>query len=476
MADAALMALLAQHRALGPAPAAEHEWLAAHGERRTLELGSVVNAQGELVTSMYVVFSGRVTIRSDRGAGAHVIYQWRAGDVGGALPFSRGGRPPSDAIAEEVADVLAVPQEHFPELIRECPAVTATLVHRMLDRARQFNTVDLRDEKLVSLGKLAAGMAHELNNPASAAVRSAKLLVDGLREAELAASAMVAARLSDDQLAAITKVRESCASRPAAQVSGDGAPRRTSRAISAIARADREEELGDWLAARGVSDELAGPLMETGVTITALDELATHVSGEALTASLRWLAAGCLTRLIASELETSATRIYDLVNSIKGFTYMDQAPTPVPIDIRGGINDTLTVLGGKARKKNAEITVELADDLPRAHGVGAELNQVWMNLIDNAVDAIDDGGHIVVSANHELNHVVVRVVDDGAGIPPEIAGRVFDPFFTTKPVGKGTGMGLDTVRRIIQRHEGTVDVESAAGRTVFRVSLPAATD
>lgn len=465
MADAELKALLSQHRALGSAPAAEHEWLIAHGERRSYDIGTVVNTKGHLVTFLYVVFAGRITIRGDRGAGAHVIFEWRAGDVGGALPFSRGGRPPNDAITEEPTDILAVQNDCFPELIRECPSITATLVHQMLDRARQFNTSELRDEKLVSLGKLAAGMAHELNNPASAAVRSAKMLVSGLDEAESAATAMVAARLSDEQLDAITRIRDACAPK---RTPG----RRTSQQISAVARADREEDVGDWLAVHGVSDELAGPLAETGVTTASLDELASHVSGDALTASLRWLAAGCLTRAIASELETSATRIYDLVNSIKGFTYMDQAPTPVPVDIRSGINDTLTVLGGKARKRNAEITVELAPDLPPAHGVGAELNQVWMNLIDNAIDAIDDGGHITVSATRELNRVVVHVIDDGAGIPSEIAGRVFDPFFTTKPVGKGSGMGLDIVRRIIKGHEGTVDVESRPGRTQFRVSLP----
>jgi len=457
-----LMARLATHRSLGAAPTSEHAWLVKHGTFRVYNTGDVANHKGQPATMLSIMLSGHIVVRVDRGAGSHKIIEWRAGDVGGTLPFSRGATPPNDAVAEEPTEMLEIPREDFPELIRECPAVTAVMVHAMIDRARQFTSSDQRDEKLVSLGKLAAGLAHELNNPASAVVRSAKTLTESLAASEVAARRLGAAHLSEAQLAAIDDVRKVCGE-PSAQ-----------GPLSAIARADREDAIGDWLARHGANEGCAVPLAESGVSLAALDTLARTVTGDALDATLRWIAAGCLVRALSGEIKTAAERIYDLVGAIKGFTYMDHAPTPEPVDIRRGITDTLTMLGTKTRAKSLEVSVRFADDLPRAHAVGAELNQVWMNLIDNAVDAVAVGGHVVVAAGPEMGRVVVRITDDGPGIPPEIQGRIFDPFFTTKGVGKGTGLGLDIVRRLLQRHEGEIEVESRPGRTEFRVALPVA--
>ena len=462
MVDPTVLADLAQHRTLGTAPAGEHEWLAAHGTRRALALGDILTRKGELATALYVVFSGYVVIRVDRGAGSHKIFERRGGDVTGVLPFSRGARPPNDVVAEEPTEVLAVASEHHAEMIRECPVVTATLVHEMIDRVRVFNAADLHDEKLVSLGKLAAGLAHELNNPTSAVVRSAAILIGNLAATETAATAVAGARLSDEQLASIASVREQC-------VAPADAPVRTP-----MDRADDEDAVSDWLADHGASADLAATLAVAGLTPSALDTLAATLSGDALDASLRWIASGCLVRTLASEIETAASRIYDLVNSVKGFTYMDHAPAPEPVDIRRGLTDTFTMLGGKTRNRAAVVSLELAPNLPRAHAVGAELNQVWMNLIDNALDAVAIGGHVAVTASQERDRVVVRITDDGTGIPPEIMSRIFDPFFTTKGVGQGSGMGLDIVRRILRRHEGEIDVESRPGYTQFRVILPVA--
>ncbi len=459
MAVSEKLAHLAGHRVLGHAPPAEHAWLAAHGQLRTLAPGDVLSQKGELVTTLHIFFAGSVAIHLDRGAGSHKLFEWRGGDVGGALPFSRGARPPNDAVAEEPTVMLTVPQGDLPEMIRECPVVTAAMVHQMLDRARAFKEGDLHDEKLLSLGRLAAGLAHELNNPASAAARSATLLAASAAAAEAAATVVAAAGLSATQLAAIETVRALCAM---------PAPTR-----SPVERADQEEALTDWLADHGASEECAGPLSETGLTLGALDTLAASVGGEALAASLRWIAAGCALRALGAEIGVAAGRIRDLVTSVKGFTYMDRAPNPGPVDIRSGIADTLTMLGAKVREKAAVVAFEPAADLPRAHAVGAELNQVWMNLIDNALDAIAAGGHVTVTAGREQGRVVVRITDDGPGVPPELKDRIFDPFFTTKEVGKGTGLGLDIVRRILRRHEGEIDMESRPGHTEFRVSLPA---
>ncbi len=457
-----LLARLAEHRTLGAAPAGEHWWFAAHGTRRVLQIGEVVTAKGQQAAAMMVVFAGHLVIRTDRGAGAHKIFEWRAGDVGGVMPYSRGASPPNDVVAEETTEILSIPRELLPSVIRECPAITAMLVHSMLDRARQFTTSDLRDEKLVSLGKLAAGLAHELNNPASALVRSAKRLAESLDASEGATRRLAAARLSEEQLAAIEGLRSICrASVPAGT-------------LTAVGRADREDEIAEWLAGHGGDERCAGPLAQTRVTIGALDGLAAIVGGDPLDASLKWIAAGCNVGALSAEIETAAGRINDLVGAVKGFTYMDHAPTPGPVDIRQGIADTLTMLGSKTRAKSVEVVLAFSDPLPGAHAVGAELNQVWMNLIDNALDAVGVDGMVMVTAAEEMGRVVVRITDNGPGIPAEIQGRIFEPFFTTKGIGKVTGLGLDIVRRLLQRHEGEIAVESAPGRTEFQVRLPVA--
>ena len=460
--DPALMAKLARHRSLGSAPVTEHAWLATHGTIRHLAVGDILTRKGEFATSLAVFLEGSVAIHGDRGAGAHKIFGWRGGDVGGVLPFSRGARPPNDAVVEEPTEVLDLPQEYFPEMIRECPAMIATLVHTMLDRTRQFNEADLRDEKLVSLGRLAAGLAHELSNPASAAARSARKLTEYVELAESAAAAVGTARLSDTQSAAVAEIQR-LSLVPAIEAT-----------LSALARADREDAIVEWLVEHGAPEECSEPLAETSLTMEALDWLASQLPENALRPAIRLIAAQVQVRTLITEITMATARIAELVEGVKGFTYMDRAPTPEPVDIRRGILDTLTMLGAKLKAKRAEVLTRFEEGLPRAHAVGAELNQIWMNLIDNALDAIPDGGHLAIHAETAPQRVVVRIVDDGPGIPSEILGRIFDPFFTTKDVGKGTGLGLDIVRRILRRHNGEVDVDSRPGHTEFRVILPVA--
>ena len=237
-----------------------------------------------------------------------------------------------------------------------------------------------------------------------------------------------AAGLSVEQREVIERVRRRCFARL------------TGPALSPMARADREEELSAWLLAHGVSEDCAGPLAETALKVSALDELAEAVQGQALDAAIRWVDAGCLVRTLATEIQMATSRIHQLVGSVKGFTYMDHARIAEPVDVRVGIDDTFTMLGAKTRANGVEVIVNIPLELPRVQTVGAELNQVWMNLIDNALDAVAGGGRVTVTAAEEDGRVAVRVVDNGAGIPPDKIGRIFDPFFTTKDVGKGTGL------------------------------------
>ena len=457
---------LKAHRTLGTAPDVELAWLAARGIVRRFEQSALFVAKGEsgvtyrAIEGLHALLSGHLAIYVDKGDGRHKVMEWRAGDVSGLLPFSRMKASPGDVIFEEPSEVFTVFKEHYPEMIRECPNVTAALVHVMLDRARHFTTSDLHDEKMKSLGKLAAGLAHELNNPASAVIRSAKSLSEGLVAADAASRALGAAGLTPEQRAAVEVVRDACLAR------------RRSGAHSPIEEADRAEAITDWLRDHGADAALGGPLADTAVTIPALDELAESLDGPLLNAALRWVAYGCAARSLAREIETAASRIHDIVAAVKGFTQMDRETVAQPLDLEQGLADTLTVLRHKVKKKSATVEVDVESGLPRIEGYGGELNQVWLNLIDNALDAVPEGGRVWVSARRGGEGVVVQVVDDGPGIPESIRERIFDPFFTTKPVGEGTGLGLDIVRRLVSRHSGDLQVQSRPGRTAFTVTLP----
>jgi signal transduction histidine kinase len=451
---------LAAHKTIGSAPREELAWLASRGSLRQLNTGEVLSSRNARVDGLFVVLSGRFAIFVDRGGVLHRGMEWREGDVMGLLPYSRLVSPPGDTVAQEPSTILALHRDHHREMIRDCHGITSILVHTMLDRTRAFTSSDLHDEKMVSLGKLSAGLAHELNNPASAIERSAVQLEDRLEDLERAARALGAAPLTDAQLAAVEGVRAACV---ASRVSGVRSP---------IEQAEREEAIADWLAAHGLDAAGAETLADTAVTLEALDRLAGVVDGPTLGAALRWAAAGCSARTLAAEIQEAATRISGLVLAIKGFTHMDQAAVAEPVDLAQSLDNTVAVLRSKARGKSAAVVVGVEPGLPRVRGFVGELNQIWANLIDNGLDAIPDGGRVEVRATREDRHVVVRVVDNGAGIPERIRERIFDPFFTTKAVGQGTGLGLDIVRRLVRHNDGDIAVESQPGRTEFRVVLP----
>lgn len=453
---------LAAHKTLGAAPREELEWLASHGSLRRLSEGDVLTKRGLPVEGLFVVLSGHLAIYLDRGTGRNKLVEWRDGDVAGILPYSRLVAPPADSVAQEPSEILAVPRDSFPAMMRECPEVTAILVHTMLDRSRHFTSAGLHDEKMISLGKLSAGLAHELNNPASAIKRSAAVLETLLRDTEAAVHALGTSKLTDPQLAAIESLRGTCA----------GA--REPGVLSPLQQAEREDRIADWLADHDIDTAIAGSLAETSLTVEALNRCAAEVSGPSLDAALRWTAASCSLRRVSSEILEAATRITKLIGEVKGFTHMDQASVPEAVDLRTSIGNTVAVLAGKARSKSAAVTVTLPANLPQVRGFAGELNQIWSNLIDNALDAVADAGRVDVSATCERQTVVVRVIDNGPGIPEQIRQQIFDPFFTTKAVGKGTGLGLDIVRRLISHNDAAIDVESAPGRTEFRVVLPIA--
>jgi len=453
---------LAAHKTLGAAPRAELEWLAAHGTLRQLAEGELVSRKGVPVEALIIMLSGHVAVYLDRGGARHKVMEWTAGDATGLLPYSRLVNAPGESIVLEATEVLAVQKECFPEMIRECHQITSILVHKMIDRAKAFTSNDLQIEKMQSLGKLSAGLAHELNNPASAIERGADLLGRRLEEAQRATRALGAAGLTDSQLVAIDAVRTACNTETVQGV------------LSPIQQAEREDAIADWLEDHGVADasSVAGSLADTAVTVEALDRIAAAVSGPSLESVLLSVAAECSVRGIASEIQEAAGRISGLVTAIKGFTHMDQAAVAERVDLAAGIGNTVAVLRSKARMKSAEVVVELEPGLPHVRGFAGEINQIWANLIDNALDAIPESGRVEVTAKRNKQRVVVGVRDNGPGIPAAVRDKMFEPFFTTKPVGQGTGLGLDIVRRLVTHNDGEIEVDSVPGRTEFRVSLP----
>jgi len=440
----------------------ELEWLVAHGSVRKLDVDEVLSAKGRPVAALYIILSGRLALFIDRGSGPNKFVEWHGGDITGMLPYSRMVSPPGDVRALEPVEILAIPRDLLEEMTRRCFEVTSILVHIMIDRARLFTSGELQNEKMISLGKLSAGLAHELNNPASAIERCAAMLEDRIEDSEAAIRGLAAAALSEAQLAAVDAVRASCMAKPDA------------KARSPLEQADREEALEAWLASQGLDTACAAMLADTEVTLEALNLLVSTVERPTRDAVIRWVASCCAARSLTSKIQDGSMRISSLVTAVKGFTHMDQANISEPVQLGPGLTNTVTVLNSKACEKLVVVTLRLEPELPKVCGFAGELNQIWGILLDNALDAAAHGGRVEVLASRENHNVVVRIIDDGSGIPEEIRSRVFDPFFTTKPMGHATGLGLDIARRLVRHNEATIDFESRPGRTQFRVTMPIA--
>jgi len=440
-------------------PDKELKWLVDNGKFGVYETGLVIGPKGERIETMWIILSGKVSIRVDRGVGPKLVSVWREGEVTGMLPYSRMKGPPGDNYVDEKAELLGIDEKLFPQMINICPTFTAYTVHSMLDRVRNFNTSDLQDEKMISLGKLSAGLAHELNNPASATVRGAKQILNDLKSMDMACRELGAANLTTEQL---TRLENICAA---------SFFESQNSSLSPLERSDLQDQLTDWLVCRQLDQKFAASLADMSIKLEDLDNLTKTLPPEALEVTLNWLIASFTTHTLAAEIENTATQVYKVVDAVKKFTYMGTVAEREFVDVEPGIRDTLSVLVAKTKSKNANMTLKFATNLPRVYANGGDLNQVWFSLLDNAVDAIPPSGKIHIEAFSELNRVFVQISDNGPGIDPAIITRIFDPFFTTKEPGKGTGLGLDISRRLLRRYHGDITVHSQPGNTEFQVSL-----
>lgn len=440
-------------------------WFADNVDDRRFAPGEVLFSKGDPPDTMAVFLEGEMHAYWDDNDHDYV-YIARAGDpsseVTGMLPFSRMTAFTVTGRAATNVRVLRFPARLFPEMMQRMPLLVQRLVGIMSDRVRETTTIDQQQDKLMALGKLSAGLAHELNNPAAGAMRAANDLVATLAELRAADLRLCQHNLTAEQESAISTF-ESIAIEHSASAAQ----------LNSLEQSDREEVIATWLERHNIEDswKFSGNLVEAGISPSDLDRISRELETSSFADVLSRVNAQLAAAKLASEIKTSTARISELVAAIKEYSYMDQASLQ-EVDVHKGLENTLLILRYKLRKKNIELTREYAEELPRIKAYGSELNQVWTNLIVNAVDAMTEGGKLKVRTKREPTDILVEIRDNGAGISETVKSRIFEPFFTTKPVGEGTGLGLDTVARIVRKHRGNIRFESRPGDTCFQVRLP----
>jgi len=439
-------------------------WLAERGTEIRLQPGEVLTRAGDPADRMFVLLEGELQFRRNGG----FVFTASPGAISGMLPFSRMTRFPVTGEAVTAARVISFSSSIFPEMCQRMPPLIGRLVAVLTDRVREVTRMDEQREKLASLGKLSAGLAHELNNPAAAARRAAAGLAELLATARENNLRLNRFPLTPQQREYVARFERDTGQRAA----------QSPVSLAPLEQSDREEQLNTWLEAHQVQDawKLAPVLVEAGVDCRELDSLVEHIGPEPLGEVFGRVAALLTAAALVHEIEHSTARISELVKAIKEYSYMDQAPEQ-EVDLHSGLDATLTMMAYKLKKASVAVVREYDRSLPRICAYGSELNQVWTNLIDNAVDAMSANGQnpvkqLTVHTARDPMGVLVEIADTGSGIPAEIQSRIYDPFFTTKPVGEGTGLGLDAVSRIVRKHRGDIRVDSKPGDTRFQVRLP----
>jgi signal transduction histidine kinase len=452
--------LLLQVPVFNDLPDDQIAWFLSQSQELRLNAGDTYARQGDAAEAMFVLLQGEFQWRGEF-AGESFVLAIKAGEVTGVLPFSRMKKYSLTGRAVTEGFVLRFPASLFPELVQRMPELATRLVGLMSDRIREATRFEQQRDRLAALGKLSAGLAHELNNPASAAQRASSQLRDILKRVRDASHDLGKRDLSAAQKTEIEKLEASLM-----QMDGPPPDPLTASAL--------EEQIDSLLRLHGQSDlwQLAADLARRNFKPETLENLFSTLDGGTARAALVRISASVEIAGLLNEIESSTSRISDLVRAIKEYTFMDQAPVQ-NVDIVKTLETTLTILNHKL-KHGVSVHRDYQKIPLLVNSFGSELNQIWTNLIDNAIDAMGGKGDLRVRTFREDDCVVVEIGDNGPGISPEVQPHIFEPFFTTKGVGEGTGLGLDTVQRIIKKHRGTIQVQSKPGDTRFRVWLPLA--
>jgi signal transduction histidine kinase len=436
------------------------DWFLAHSTELRLVPGDVYVRSGDPADRMMVVLEGELQARVT-GPNENV-FTIHAGNVSGVLPYSRMKIFPATGSAIQPSRILTFPAALFDQLLGHLPELGRRLVATMVDRAREATRGEQQRDRLAALGKLSAGLAHELNNPAAAARRTAQQLRVAVGEFRNSVSQLEGTQLTGTEQAAIEKFESSCCS--------------TTPETDVLKASQLQDEIEAILLRHGIEDgwQYSSSLVESGVQPGPLNLMLSGVRRNVAAPALKRVSALVEINDLLEELESSTTKISDLVRAVKEYSYMDQAPVQ-DVDLTKGLEDTLAIMAHKL-KKGVTIKRDYHATPLLVNSYGSELNQVWTNIIDNAVDAMHGEGELRIRTFPESDCAVVEIGDSGPGIPAEIQPRIFEPFFTTKGVGEGTGLGLDTSLRIVRKHRGSINVFSTPGDTRFQVRLPAVSD
>lgn len=444
-------------------PESQLDWLIEHSGFTCLDPGEYLFRKGDPADYMYIVLSGKISLYVEQNGSKRDLGAFEEGEVTGILPYSRMKQASGFAVAAEDSCYLATPRTIFPEMIRTQYELVEALVHVMTSRVREFTEFQQQNEKMMALGRMSAGLAHELNNPASAIVRSSDELKKHLQKTPEEFKKVLSVKLTGEQIDLVNTMLFDCVS--------DGCAN-----LSLMQRTAMEDELADWLLDHGVPNayEMAADMTEFEFTVEDLEMILRTVGPDSLEPVLKWIENSLVTEKLVEDIELASRRISELVSSVKSYTHMDRGTEKQEADIHLGIRNTLTLLNHKLKKANVKYVETFDESLPHPMVYVSEMNQVWTNLLDNAIDAMETqgGGTLEIRTSLDREFIRVDIIDSGPGIPADIQGQIFDPFFTTKEVGKGTGLGLDVVSRIIQQHKGSIKVKSVPGRTEFQLCFP----
>ncbi len=445
-------------------PFEDRVWLANHGQERVAVAGDVLFEEGAPAEHMMLILKGEIHVRRNR-SGPMSLFIGRSGQMTGLLPFSRMKSYGGQGFAASDVWALLVHRSLFPEMMRAVPSMAQRVVSTLLDRVREVTRMEQQAEKLNALGKLAGNLAHELNNPASAAQRAASGLEEELRANRRNRFKLINLCLNDEQVAAVEQWELKVL------VGSVHSPDLAETQPAPVAFLAREESIRAWLAALDCPEpwEVAAPLAEQGVTVDELNELRAVLPPDATCVSLQFFARYLRSSRSVNTLINSTARIFDLISAVKDYSFMDRAPI-LDVDVPAGLDATVQML--QSRMSNVKVTRDYEPNLPTLSAYGGELNQVWTALLENALDAIGDEGEIRLTCRLESDMMLVEIWDTGPGIPTELQDRIFEPFFTTKAPGQGLGLGLDNAMRIVRKHRGHISVKSEPGSTCFRVRLP----